>query len=91
MWMVLVENYFKILQTIQAFLNQCSTEVAQDIKNEGIILYGGGSLITGLEKFFKKILNLSVFIVDNAEVLGVIGSEKLFGNLSLLQTVVEEN
>ena len=33
------ENYFKILQTIQAFLNQCSPEVAQDIKNEGIILY----------------------------------------------------
>ena len=85
------ENYFKILQTIQAFLNQCSPEVAQDIKNEGIILYGGGSLITGLEKFFKKILNLSVFVVDNAEVLGVIGSEKLFGNLSLLQTVEEEN
>ncbi len=85
------ENYFKILQTIQAFLNQCSPEVAQDIKNEGIILYGGGSLITGLEKFFKKVLNLSVFVVDNAEVLGVLGSEKLFCNLSLLQTVVEEN
>ena len=85
------ENYFKILQTIQAFLNQCSPEVAQDIKNEGIILYGGGSLITGLEKFFKKVLNLSVFVVDNPEVLSVIGSEKLFSNLNLLQTVIEEN
>ena len=85
------ENYFKILQTIQAFLNQSSPEVAQDIKNEGIILYGGGSQITGLEKFFKKILNISVFTIDNAEVLGVIGSEKLFSNYSLLQKVIEEN
>jgi len=85
------ENYFKILQTIQAFLNQCSPEVAQDIKNEGVILYGGGSQITGLEKFFKKVLNMSVFVLDNAEVLGVIGSEKLFSNFSLLQKVIEEN
>ena len=85
------ENYFKILQTIQAFLNQCSTEVAQDIRNEGIVLYGGGSLITGLEKFFKKILQLSVFVVDKPEVLGVVGSEKLFSNYSLLQNVIEEN
>ncbi len=85
------ENYFKILQTIQAFLNQCSPEAAQDIRNDGIVLYGGGSLITGLEKFFKKILQLSVFVVDKPEVLGVIGSEKLFSNYSLLQNVVEEN
>jgi len=85
------ESYFKILQTIQAFLNQSSPEVAQDIKNEGIIVYGGGSLITGLEKFFKKVLNLSVFVIDNAEILNVIGSEKLFSNLSLLQKIEEEN
>ena len=85
------ENYFKILQTIQAFFNQCTPEVAQDIKNEGIILYGGSSQITGLEKFFKKVLNLSVFVVDNPEILGVCGSEKLFANLSLLQRVEEEN
>ena len=54
-------------------------------------MYGGGSLITGLEKFFKKVLNLSVFVVENPEVLSVIGSEKLFSNLNLLQTVIEEN
>lgn len=85
------ENYFKILQTIQAFLNQCSQEVAQDIRNDGIILYGGGSLITGLEKFFKKILQLSVFVVEKPEVLGVVGSEKLFSNYSLLESVIEDN
>lgn len=85
------ESYFKILQTIQAFLNQCTQEVAQDIKNEGIILYGAGSLITGLETFFKKILQLSVFVVDKPEVLGVVGSEKLFTNYSLLESVIENN
>lgn len=85
------ENYFKILQIVLAFYNECSSECAQDIRNEGIFFYGGGALITGLEKFFKKILNLSVFVLDNPEYNAVIGSEKLFGNYNLLQKVIEEN
>ncbi len=85
------ENYFKIVQAIQVFFNECSSETAQDIKNEGIILYGGASQITGLEKFFKKILNMSVFVIDNPELCGVLGAEKLFSNYNLLQKIVEEN
>ncbi len=83
--------YFKILQTIQAFFAQSSSEVAADIKNEGIILCGGASQISGLEKFFKKILNLSVFTLENAEVCTLLGTEKLFADPNLLQKLVEEN
>ncbi len=85
------ENYFKIVQAIQAFFNECSSETAEDIKNEGIILYGGASQITGLEKFFKKILNMSVFVLDNPEVCAVLGGEKLFSNYNLLEQIIEEN
>lgn len=85
------ECYFKILQTIQVFISNCSTEVVHDIKNDGIILYGGGSLITGLEKFFKSVLGLSVFVVDNPEIWSVFGAEKAFANTSVLDKLVEEN
>ena len=85
------ETYFKILQTIQVFLNNSSPEVAQDVKNDGIIIYGGGSLITGLEKFFKKVLKISVFVVDEPEVFAIKGSEKLFSDSNLLERVCEEN
>ncbi|MBQ3047518.1 MAG: rod shape-determining protein [Clostridia bacterium] len=85
------EVYFKIMQTIQVFLNNCSPEVVQDIKQEGIIFCGGGAQITGLEKFFKKVLGVSGFVVDNPEVFGVLGSESLFANPAMLQTIVEEN
>lgn len=85
------ECYFKILQTVQVFISNCSAEVAHDIKNDGIILYGGGSLITGLEKFFKSILGLSVFVVDNPEVWAVFGAEKAFTNMSVLDKLIEEN
>lgn len=85
------DNYFKIVQTMQAFFNSCSQEVAQDIVHEGIILIGGGSLIAGIEQFFKKILNVSVFTSFDSQIVSLLGSEKLLANYNLLQKVVEEN
>ncbi len=85
------DNYFKIVQTMQAFFNSCSQEVAQDIVHEGIILIGGGSLIAGVEQFFKKILNVSVFTSFDSQIVPLLGSEKLLANYNLLQKVVEEN
>lgn len=85
------ENYFRIVQTMQAFFNSCSQEVAQDIVHEGIVLMGGGALISGVEQFFKKILKVSVLVSDDAEIVPLLGSEKLFANYNLLQKVVEEN
>lgn len=85
------ESYLKIVQAIITFFGECSSEIAQDIKNDGIIFFGGGSQITGLENFFKKALDMTVFQLDNPEFCGVLGSEKLFSNPNLLQKVVEEN
>ncbi len=50
------ETYFKILQNHRGIsLTKCSSEVAQEIKNDGIVLCGGVvAKMTGLEKFFQK-------------------------------------
>lgn len=85
------EGYLKIVQAIIAFFGECSSEVAQDIKNDGVVCFGGGSQITGLENFFKKALGMTIFQLDNADFCSVLGSEKLFSNPNLLQKVVEEN
>ncbi len=85
------ESYFKILQTIQVFLNSCSPEVVQDVKNSGIVFIGGGSLIAGIEKFFKKLLKINVFVMDSPEVFKIMGSEKLFLQPMLLKQIEEEN
>ena len=85
------EAYFKIAQLIQAFLGDCSPEVVEDIRKSGIVVCGGGAKITGLETFFKKILGLSVFVLDNPEVATVLGSEKLLSDYNMLQKVKEEN
>ena len=85
------EAYFKIAQLIQAFLGDCSPEVVEDIRKSGIVVCGGGARITGLETFFKKILGLSVFVLDNPEVANVLGSEKLLSDYNMLQKVKEEN
>lgn len=85
------EGYLKIVQAINGFFLECSSEIALDVKNDGIVFFGGGSQITGLENFFKKALKMTVFQLDNPEFAGVLGSEKLFSNPNLLQKVVEEN
>lgn len=85
------EAYFKIAQLVQAFLSDCSPEVVDDIRRSGIVVCGGGAKITGLETFFKKILNLNVFVLDNPEVASVVGSEKLLCDYNTLQKVKEEN
>lgn len=85
----LYESYFKILQTLKVFYDSCSVEVTKDIKDVGIIACGGGTKITGLETFFKQILKLSIFVLDNPEISGVLGSEKLFGDHNLMQKITE--
>ncbi len=85
------EGYLKIVQAIIAFFGECSSEIAQDVKNDGVVFFGGCSQITGLENFFKKALEMTVFQLDNPDFCGVLGSEKLFSNPNLLQKVVEEN
>ena len=88
---IVYDIYYKIMQTIQAFLSDQSVEILQDIKNDGIIFYGGASTITGLEKFAKKVLKLSVFVVDNPEVFACLGSEKLLSNIGLIEKINDEN
>ena len=83
------DGYFKILQTIQALLNGASQETASDIRQDGIVFIGGGARITGLEKFCKEILGLSVFVVENPEIQSVLGAEKLFADYNLLEQMAE--
>lgn len=85
------DNYFKIMQAVLSFYTSCTIETAQDIKNVGVIFYGGGSLITGIENFFKKGLDLPVFVLENPQTAAVLGSEKFFSDIYALQKAVEEN
>ena len=81
---VLEHYYHKICEAIQSVLNSCPTNIVEDITNEGIFLFGGASLITGAEQYFRKRLNLKVIVEDQTTAIDVIGAGKLLSDARLL-------
>ena len=72
----------KIIEATKQILEKTPPELCADIKDKGIILTGGGSLIDGLVDYLRKELKIPVFISDNpltniAEGTGII-LEKLY-------------
>ena len=44
----------QIVETIRATLDGCSTDLASDLVDNGLVLAGGGSLLRGLDRFLQE-------------------------------------
>ncbi len=87
---VLLPYYLQIAETIEGVINNCTPEIASDIKHRGIFLTGGGSTISGLKEVFEKKLGLRVHISEDSEYAAIIGAGKLMSNPALLKAIVEK-
>ena len=74
----------KIIDTIKTVLEKTPPELCSDIKEKGIILTGGGSMLKGLVEKLRKELKIPVFISDNPLTDIAEGTGILLDNLSLL-------
>ena len=81
--------YDKIAEAIQAVILSSPEDVIEDIQNKGVYIMGGASLITGAEQFFRKKLNLPVYIQDHTTAFDVIGAGKLLSEPKLLKVLSE--
>ena len=81
--------YEKIIEAIKSVLNSCPPNVVDDIDKQGIYLFGGGSLITGCEQFFKKRLETNIIIEDHTTAIDVIGAGKLLSDAKMLKEFSE--
>ena len=81
----LKQSVKKIITTIKTVLEKTPPELASDIKEKGIILTGGGSLIDGLVSKLRKELNVPVFISDSPLTNVVEGTGILLDNLYLIE------
>lgn len=79
--------YNKICEGIMAVISGSPENIIEDIQNQGIYLMGGASLITGAEQFFRKKLNLPVYIQDNTTAVDVVGAGKLLNEPKLLRVL----
>ena len=69
-----------IIAAIRSTLEDTPPDLAADIKNDGITLAGGGSLLKGIDKAINKELGLPVRVVDDALTCIVIGTGMVLEN-----------
>ena len=78
----------KILEGVLTTLAELPPEVAGDIYGRGIILTGGGALLSGLEDYLREQSKLPVAVADEPRYAIVRGLEQMFDEPLLLRRVV---
>lgn len=86
------EAFFdKIIEGCEIVLNQLSADLINDIARNGIYLCGGISQITGIESYFKKRLNVPIYVYEQPELLCMEGAKTLSNDENLIQKIVANN
>ncbi|MEC0304902.1 rod shape-determining protein, partial [Terribacillus saccharophilus] len=61
----IIECIMKIVEVIRNVLESTPPELSADIMDTGIVLTGGGALLTGLDEMISERINVPVFLTEN--------------------------
>jgi len=75
-----------IVDEIRKTLDQTPPELAADIVERGIVLSGGGALLTGLSKYICKQTGVPVIIAENPMLCVALGAGKFLENYKNLES-----
>lgn len=76
----LVEPISQIVDAAKAALESTPPELSSDIVDQGIVLTGGGALLTNLDYVLRKATNLPVFVAENSLSCVAVGTGKALEN-----------
>lgn len=77
-----------IVDSIKYTLEKTPPELAADIMDRGIMLTGGGALLSGLDKLIKEETGMSVTIAENPLDCVVMGAGKVLDEIDVLKKVL---
>lgn len=77
----------RVVQIVGDTLTELRPEVAADIYDRGIILTGGGALLSGIDQYLRDKVNLPILISDEPRYATVRGLLKMFDEPVLLERV----
>lgn len=80
----------QIAKTVNQALTELPSEVAADIYDRGLILTGGGALLTGFVDYLNTETRLPVRLADEPRFAIVRGLAQMFEDPSLLQRIVRQ-
>jgi len=69
-----------IMQALRKALQQTPPELASDIVDRGIVMTGGGSLLSGLDQRIREETNLPVYVVDDPLSCVAMGTGKIIND-----------
>ena len=84
----LSESVGYIVDAIKLCLERTPPELASDILDRGIVLTGGGALLTGLDERLRMDTELPIIIADDPLTCVVMGTGKIFDNLNEYQKLL---
>jgi len=73
-----------VFRALQSVLEKTPPELAGDIRQNGIILTGGGSLLDGMAEFLENLTGLRTTLAENPTECVALGTAKSFSNLEML-------
>lgn len=76
-----------ILEAIRITLEKTPPELAADIMDRGIVMTGGGSLLTNLDRMISKDTGMPVVVAENPLDCVVLGTGKVLDQLKLLKRI----
>jgi rod shape-determining protein MreB len=85
----LAEPVAQIIDTIKRTLEQTPAELAADIVERGIMLTGGGSLLSQLDKVLRRATSLPVSIAEDPLLCVVLGTGRALEERSKLSDIFE--
>ena len=83
----LIESINQIVDVVRITLERTPPELASDIVDRGIILAGGGALLTNLDSLISEETGLPVTLATDPLTVVVMGAGKMLDDLSLLRDI----
>lgn len=79
-----------ILEGIKDILEKTPPELVAEIADHGILLTGGGALISGLERLVTRSIGVAAYLVDNPRYSVIQGTGRALQEMDKLQDSLEE-
>ena len=84
----LAEPIGTIIEAVKRALENTPPELAADIVDRGIILTGGGALLSGIDSILRKATGLPVTIAEDTLLSVALGTGKVLDNIKVLKSVL---
>ncbi|SEM49579.1 rod shape-determining protein MreB [Mesobacillus persicus] len=85
----LKESLIHILETVRKTLEDCPAELSGDIVDRGVVLTGGGSLLSGMQEWLSKEISVPVHLAPNPLESVAVGTGKALKYINKLHPVAK--